>query len=325
MDARIRDFSPQDYPAVATVRSAAAPKDAVSVEGLQDRDQHTPEAIKCRRWVAEMRGEVVGVGEYTQSTDLYHPRVFRLIICVAPNHQGQGVGSMLYEHLVHELRPFEPVAFQARAHEDEINALRFLRGRGFREDFRQWESHLDVSEFDVDRWRAVEDRVRTLGVQIATLADLAADMDRDRRLYDLEVETGGDVPSPDSVRKSQWPRDENRFQRYADRILNDPDRPPWTYLVAVKDGEYIGLSYGEGDPESRIFDIDMTGVRRAYRGMGVATALKVRGIAQARAGGYATIRTWNDTANAPILALNDKLGFVRQPALIFFEKPLPSN
>jgi hypothetical protein len=34
MDARIRDFSARDYPAVAAVWNAAAPKDPVSVEGV---------------------------------------------------------------------------------------------------------------------------------------------------------------------------------------------------------------------------------------------------------------------------------------------------
>ena len=35
--------------------------------------------------------------------------------------------------------------------------------------------------------------------------------------------------------------------------------------------------------------------------------------------GLSNVRTWNDTINQPILALNQALGFVHQPALIFFE------
>jgi mycothiol synthase len=66
----------------------------------------------------------------------------------------------------------------------------------------------------------------------------------------------------------------------------------------------------------------MTGVGRAYRGLGVATALKVRGITCAREHGYATIRTLNDITNMPILGSNDKLGFVRQPALVFLKAPV---
>jgi GNAT superfamily N-acetyltransferase len=321
MDAIIRDFTPRDYPAVAAVQNAATPRDPTSVEHLQQRDEYKPEAIRRERWVAERDGSVVGVGGYTQSSDLYHPQKFQLIICVHPGYRRQGIGSRLYDHLVRELQRFGPIAFQARAYEDDSSTLDFLAHRGFVEDFRQWESHLSVAGFDLERWQVLENRVRAQGITIATLADLTADVDRDRRLYDLEIEVDADVPSPDSVRNSLWPRDENRFRRYSDLVLHDPDRPPWTYLVAIKDGEYIGLSYGEADPENGIFDIDMTGVSRGYRGMGVATALNVHSITGARAQGYTTIRTWNDTANIPILRLNTKLGFVRQPSLIFFETP----
>jgi GNAT superfamily N-acetyltransferase len=251
-----------------------------------------------------------------------HPRKFRLNIYVHPQDQRQGIGSLLFDQLARELRPFEPVAYQARAYEDDVHTVRFLARRGFVEDFRQWESHLDTAAFDAERWRSIEEGIRARGIAIATLAELADDAGRDRRLYDLELETSADIPSPDSVRNSLWPRDEHRFHRYVDLVLRDPDRAPWTYLVAVKEGEYIGLSYGTEEPAAGSFDIDFTGVKRAYRGLGLATALKVRGIELARARGYGTVRTWNDTANAPILALNDRLGFVRQPSLIFFDKAL---
>jgi RimJ/RimL family protein N-acetyltransferase len=70
----------------------------------------------------------------------------------------------------------------------------------------------------------------------------------------------------------------------------------------------------------------ITGPRREYRGRGLARALKLRTIEYARAQGKREIRTWNDTLNAPMLAINVKLGFVRQPAWITFEKILePDN
>lgn len=319
MDTRIRDFEAGDYSAVAAVRNGAMPKDPASAAQLKERDENRPVGLERRRWVAERGGRVVGVGEYTQSTDMYHPRKFQLIVCVDPRYRRQGIGSLLFEHLVGALERFEPIGLQARAHEDDRDTVRFLAERGFLEDFRQWESHLETAGFDGERWRPVEERVRAHGIAIVTLADLASDPERDRRLYDLEHELSEDIPSPDSVRNSLWPRDENRFRRYADGVLNDPDRAPWTYLVAVKDGEYIGMSYGSEEPEAGAFDIDFTGVRRAYRGWGIATALKMRGIELARSHGYTAVRTWNDTANVPILGLNDKLGFVRQPSLIFFE------
>jgi GNAT superfamily N-acetyltransferase len=65
---------------------------------------------------------------------------------------------------------------------------------------------------------------------------------------------------------------------------------------------------------------ELTGVTRAYRRRGIALALKLRTIAYAKAHGCPVIRTWNASTNGVILSINDRLGFVRQPAAIHFVK-----
>jgi GNAT superfamily N-acetyltransferase len=64
----------------------------------------------------------------------------------------------------------------------------------------------------------------------------------------------------------------------------------------------------------------LTGVRREYRGKGVAMALKLKTIEYAQRHGYAVIKTWNESNNVGMLAINEKLGFVRQPAWVTFAK-----
>ncbi|MGQ9699523.1 MAG: GNAT family N-acetyltransferase [Candidatus Bipolaricaulaceae bacterium] len=66
----------------------------------------------------------------------------------------------------------------------------------------------------------------------------------------------------------------------------------------------------------------LTGVRREHGGKGVAMALKLQVIRYAREKGYTRIKTWNATTNLPIVVLNEKLGFVRQPAWIEYQKTL---
>ena len=65
-----------------------------------------------------------------------------------------------------------------------------------------------------------------------------------------------------------------------------------------------------------------TGVRREYRGRGIAMALKLRAVDYAKSHGYREIRTWNSTLNAPMLGINVRLGFVKQPVWITFGKDL---
>ena len=66
-------------------------------------------------------------------------------------------------------------------------------------------------------------------------------------------------------------------------------------------------------------DLDMgnmiTGVDRAYRGRKIAQALKLLTIRFARSYGAKTIRTNNDSENAPMLAINRKLGYQPHPGI----------
>ena len=54
---------------------------------------------------------------------------------------------------------------------------------------------------------------------------------------------------------------------------------------------------------------DMTAVRRAYRGHGVARALKDATIAWAIEHGLEALETGNDEDNAPMRAVNARLGY----------------
>jgi len=62
----------------------------------------------------------------------------------------------------------------------------------------------------------------------------------------------------------------------------------------------------------------LTAVHREFQGHGIAAALKLRTIAYARMHGFREIRTFNSSRNEPMLAINTKLGFIRQPAWIDF-------
>lgn len=57
----------------------------------------------------------------------------------------------------------------------------------------------------------------------------------------------------------------------------------------------------------------MTGVEPSYRGRHIALALKLLVIECARSYGAAYMRTNNDSENAPMLAVNHKLGYQLQP------------
>jgi GNAT superfamily N-acetyltransferase len=65
-----------------------------------------------------------------------------------------------------------------------------------------------------------------------------------------------------------------------------------------------------------------TGVERAYRGRKVGLALKLLAIRYARACGASSMLTSNDSRNAPMLAINNKLGYKREPGIYNLERKL---
>jgi predicted GNAT superfamily acetyltransferase len=67
---------------------------------------------------------------------------------------------------------------------------------------------------------------------------------------------------------------------------------------------------------------DLTAVKRAWRGRGVARALKATQIAWAKANGYEELRTTNDERNAPIRRLNAEFGYRPSVGRIHLKGPL---
>ena len=67
---------------------------------------------------------------------------------------------------------------------------------------------------------------------------------------------------------------------------------------------------------------DMTAVGRRWRGRGVATTLKRATIAWAIAHGLELLETGNDDDNAPMRAVNLKLGYRPIPDMLTFRGPL---
>jgi hypothetical protein len=92
-------------------------------------------------------------------------------------------------------------------------------------------------------------------------------------------------------------------------------------LIAKRDGRFAGLTIVMYEPDRPAHTM-MTGVRREYRGQGLALALKVLSIRQMQDRGCAQALTNNDTANPSILHLNERLGYQKRPGDLQWEKYL---
>ena len=100
------------------------------------------------------------------------------------------------------------------------------------------------------------------------------------------------------------------------------DRPEATFVAFAGDEivAYAKLSLSLARPTVAMHDI--TGVKRAWRGRGIAGALKAAEIAWAKENGYVRLETQNEERNEPIRRLNQRHGYVVEPGWITVRGPV---
>jgi GNAT superfamily N-acetyltransferase len=299
----IRAFDPGcDYPDLVRVVNAAYPAFRFTAVNARSCDQREPAFCLRARWVAEVGGRLVGAGGYEQRSDMYAEGRYEIRLYVSPERQGEGIGNALYEIVLDALSELSPREYRSFCQEVELRAMRFFAARGFVEKMRDNQAALDLTRFDPRAWPSSLPE----GVTLRNYGWLRARPDFVERLCDLHNEILAEVP-PLGVRSPLRPDDfARRFLESADICLEG------SCAALAPDGALVGVSELRAAPDGTTTAIlvGLTGVRREWRGKGVARALKLAAIGWATAGGYTEMRTVNALASVSIMTLNASLGFV---------------
>lgn len=204
----------------------------------------------------------------------------------------------------------------AWAYEDDPLRIETIVRRGYKEDrrSRRWELDLRSNrEKLLAMTEASRARMRSEGVRLLTLAE-----DDDPRVIEkvwrLSEEAGDDVPTT-------VPRVPEAMERYV-RWANAPEVHRDRFWIARIGDDVVGVSVLAYPPVRGIVGTNWTATARSVRGRGVARALKCETVAQAIALGVDRVRTGNDAANAPILHLNETMGYRLVAGGIEFHKPV---
>ncbi|MCK4410060.1 MAG: GNAT family N-acetyltransferase [Candidatus Eisenbacteria sp.] len=306
-DIRPFNWSDEDYQSLIDIHNTIFPDELDLPELLKHRDDARDQNYMLDRVVAEVDGRPVGTASFGESMWTPMPGKFWLYIQVHPDHQKQGVGTAIYDHIVGALAEKEPTILDSWTREDKADAVSFLTKRGYKQIMRGQNSRLTLAEFDASKFADVVERVKASGVRIVPLAELReTDPEWREKLYELDWLLSLDVPEVDEPKKRE-------FEVYCKQTFDKPTFFPEGFFVALDGDEYVGVSMLELNlAEPTKLQTDLTGVVRSHRRKGIATALKVHALSKAQTTEAEYLDTDNEEKN-PMYTLNVKLGFKPMP------------
>jgi GNAT superfamily N-acetyltransferase len=308
---READRGDADLSAFVAVCNETTPDEPNSVENLRWEDAAYPGAS---RFLAERDGRPVAaasVGRIYQYPPEYDG--FWAHVNVAADSRGEGIGSALLSLVSDRARVAGKTALHVPASEVRPEAIAFLTHRGFAEYERAKIVRLDLAGL------APPPIDLPTGVTLTTLADRP---DLVPGIHALAVEAFEDIPGGDE------PTSAGDLAEFRVRDVDRPSIPPGAFMIALETATGRAIGYASlfmmpGD--SRGAWHDMTAVRRAWRGRGLAGALKRATIGWAVGNGLDRLETGNDLDNAAMRAVNARLGYRPVADRVILRGPLFSG
>lgn len=288
----------------------------LDAEGVIRRWRDKDLAESPMRLVAEVGGEVVGYMNCRRWTFLTEGMGL-VDLGVTRAHRRQGVGTALMSAGLDHAHSVGWTTIASRGREEDGRGPEaFLASFGFQERFRLFESTVDLRLVD-EGLKATFVKCVAAGFEFVSLEGMDLTETLKRELWMLQAELDKDEPGTADFGTMD-------FEAFCNEYFDDPDFLPSGFLLGVKDGEWAGFhSMTPNHPESDTDGVvGFTGVREKFRGRGLATALKWFGVERARTYGWTSLVTFNDTRNAPMLAVNRKFGYVGRPGWVHMKKEL---
>jgi GNAT superfamily N-acetyltransferase len=295
----------QDEQVSLDIYNAVWPHDAVTIDDVRSFYASARDHVDC---VARIDGAAVGsaVGVILpQRVD----RVFTIVTVLAEQRR-RGVGSALYDAISawaaeRGLRELEVAVL-----DNDAESLGFAKRHGFAEERRELGVVLHLAEIAPPEVEPPD------GVEIVTWAERP---ELARGMYEVSLEALPDIPG----------FEDDDVEPFDDWLAHDMqgsgDRPEATF-VALAGEEVVGyakLSLTKAQPT--IAHHDLSAVKRAWRGRGVARALKAAQIGWAIDNGYTELRTRNEQRNEPIRRLNARFGYRPGIGRVYLVGPLSGS
>ena len=275
--------------ALLSVHNAVYPHDLLGLGEMRSWESQVKELAMFVAWEGD---RPLGAGSAALVVQRPDPHTEAWVVRA---ERRRGIGSALYDTISRQAAAWNKEQLEVPVVDSDPDGESFAVKRGFTEIGREIRVSLDLTKIEAPRIEPPD------GVTITSWADQPELI---RGIYEVALEAFPDIPGEEEEGVEP-------FEEWVGHeMLSGPgDRPEATF-VAVAGDEVVGYSkFSLGEAQPTIAYHDLTGVKRAWRGRGIARALKQAQIAWAKNNGFEELRTSNEERNAPIRKLNAEFGY----------------
>jgi GNAT superfamily N-acetyltransferase len=310
MNIRPFHFDEADYQAWASIENTVHPDHPQSVEQAKFFDQTRSKDDTLGSFMVEEGEKPIGWLHYETPRNPM-PEALEIHLRLLPEYQQHM--NHLWNFLEKQLQDLKPECLLTRVTETWYE-YEFYKAKGFTIYDSMWASKLDVTTFDAKPFEPYLEKSKRAGIQVKTLAEFPhQENDFRRTWYALIIELLQNVPSTDPV--IPWP-----YETWLARTPTNPSLLPEGYFFALDNDEIVGISELAKSHRPKTLQTGLTGVKASHRRKGIAQTLKLEAVEFAKGYGVQLIRTNNHQINRPMLAINEAMGFVKEPARLFLKK-----
>ena len=308
MTITIRPASPEtDFPRFAELLSLEHSEPVPVGELIEEEEDMLPEDIRHHLVAVNGDNHVIGFASATRQR-VEPDGYFHLTVLIDPEQRRKRTGSRLYEQILQFMQGHGATKLFCNIKEKNADCMPFAEQRGFTLRNQMYMSKLDLHTFDEGELGNLIETLEAQGIRFTSLAAEGNTDQARRQLYDINRIASIDDPAATDDHFDP-------FEDYANYILDASWFQPDGQFMALDGDKAVGMSGAGYFAETNSMYTLRTGVDRAYRGRKIAQALKLLVIRHGKAKGADFISTQNDSVNAAMLAINRKLGFVRQQGL----------
>lgn len=298
-------------PRIVEIGNAQSVAPTTLEEALRIERGRRPEDKVLRLMATTADGTVAGTGLGYSGIGT-KPGEFDIKVRVDRPFQGQGAGRLLYEAIEQWAAAEGATRLVAGVREVHPEALDWALRRGYTVEYHIFRSRLDLDHWNAAAFAPAVEQARSVGFRFSSFAAEIEGEESYERCYDFIGRLMDDMPGALGRTRAPYERWRNNFRTRAD--MN-----PSGWILAIDGDHWVALSSVVRREDGGYFT-GFTGVEREYRGRGLGLAVKVASLQYAGSVGARVIYTDNHSVNAPMLAVNRKLGYVPEPGSFHLAK-----